>query len=125
MGLPEEDDVALIGVVTRLDEQKGVQLIVDAMEELLNYRNVQFVLLGQENLILKMLSATSRMHTRINARPFIDFDSELAQWIYAGVDFFLMPSEFEPCGLSQLNSLRYGTIPIVHEVGGLVDDGTL
>ena len=121
VGLPEEDDIALIGVVTRLDEQKGVQLIVDAMEELLNYRNVQFVLLGTGKPYFEDAFRYFTDAYPDKCQAIIDFDSELAQWIYAGVDFFLMPSEFEPCGLSQLNSLRYGTIPIVHEVGGLVD----
>ena len=121
VGLPEEDDIALIGVVTRLDEQKGVQLIVDAMEELLNHRDVQFVLLGTGKPYFEDAFRYFTDKYPDKCQAIIDFDSELAQWIYAGVDFFLMPSEFEPCGLSQLNSLRYGTVPIVHEVGGLVD----
>lgn len=121
VGLPIDEEVALIGVVTRLDEQKGVQLIVDAMEELLNFRHVQFVLLGTGKPYFEddFRHFTAKYPDKCQA--VIDFDGELAQWIYAGVDFFLMPSEFEPCGLSQLNSLRYGTVPIVHEVGGLAD----
>jgi len=121
VGLPEDDDIALIGVVTRLDEQKGVQLIVDAMEELLTYRNVQFVLLGTGKPYFEDAFRYFTDKYPDKCQAIIHFDSKLAQWIYAGVDFFLMPSEFEPCGLSQLNSLRYGTLPIVHEVGGLVD----
>jgi starch synthase len=121
VGLPEKDDIALIGVVTRLDEQKGVQLIVDAMEELLTYRNAQFVLLGTGKLYFEDAFRYFTDKYPDKCQAIIHFDSELAQWIYAGVDFFLMPSKFEPCGLSQLNSLRYGTLPIVHEVGGLVD----
>lgn len=121
VGLPEDEAIALIGVVTRLDEQKGVQLIVDAMEELLGYRNVQFVLLGTGKPYFEDAFRHFTGKYPEKCQAIIDFDGELAQWIYAGVDFFLMPSEFEPCGLSQLNSLRYGTLPIVHEVGGLVD----
>ncbi|WP_423189921.1 glycogen synthase GlgA [Alkalibacterium sp. f15] len=121
VGLPEEADIALIGVVTRLDEQKGVQLIVDAMEELLNFRNAQFVLLGTGKSYFEDGFKHFTRKYPDKCQAIIDFDNELAQWIYAGVDFFLMPSEFEPCGLSQLNSLRYGTVPIVHEVGGLKD----
>lgn len=121
VGLPVEEDIALIGVVTRLDEQKGVELIVDAMEELMEHRRVQFVLLGTGKPYFEEAFAYFTDKYPDKCQAIIDFDSELAQWIYAGVDLFLMPSLFEPCGLSQLNSLRYGTLPIVHEVGGLVD----
>ena len=120
VGLPQED-VALIGVVTRLDEQKGVQLIVESMDELLKFRKVQLVLLGTgKPYFEKDLKRLSEKYPD-KFQAIIYFDSNFAQWIYAGADFFLMPSAFEPCGLSQLNSLRYGTLPIVHEVGGLVD----
>ena len=121
VGLPEDEEVALIGVVTRLDEQKGVQLIVDAMEEMMNHRHVQFVLLGTGKSYFEndFRHFTSKYPDKCQA--IIEFDGKMAQLIYAGVDFFLMPSLFEPCGLSQLNSLRYGTVPIVHEVGGLAD----
>lgn len=121
VGLPVEEDIALIGVVTRLDEQKGVELIVDAMEELMEHRRVQFVLLGTGKPYFEETFTYFTDKYPEKCQAIIDFDSELAQWIYAGVDLFLMPSLFEPCGLSQLNSLRYGTLPIVHEVGGLVD----
>ena len=120
VGLPQED-VALMGVVTRLDEQKGVQLIVESMDELLKFRKIQLVLLGTgKPYFEKDLKRLSKKYPD-KFQAIIHFDSHFAQWIYAGSDFFLMPSAFEPCGLSQLNSLRYGTLPIVHEVGGLVD----
>lgn len=121
VGLPVDGEVALIGVVTRLDEQKGLQLIIDAMEELLTHRHVQFVLLGtgKDYYEEAFRYFTDRYPDKCQA--VLSFDSDLAQWFYAGVDLFLMPSLFEPCGLSQLNSLRYGTLPIVHEVGGLRD----
>ncbi|WP_208560956.1 glycogen synthase GlgA [Marinilactibacillus kalidii] len=120
-GLPEDKEVALLGVVTRLDEQKGVQLIAEAMDELLTHRHVQVVLLGtgKEYFEDAFRYFTSKYPDKFSAK--IEFDSDIAQLIYAGTDAFLMPSQFEPCGLSQLNSLRYGTLPIVHEVGGLVD----
>lgn len=121
VGLPEDEEVALVGIVTRLDEQKGVELIVDAMEELMKHRHMQMVLIGTGK---PYFEDAFRYFTETYPDKFsgiIDFDSELAQWIYAGSDLFLMPSLFEPCGLSQLNSLRYGTLPIVHETGGLVD----
>ncbi|MCC5889191.1 MAG: glycogen synthase GlgA [Alkalibacterium sp.] len=121
VGLPVDEDVALLGVVTRLDEQKGVQLIVEAMEELMKYRQVQLVLLGTGKHYFEDAFKYYTEAYPKKCKAIIDFDGELAQWIYAGVDIFLMPSQFEPCGLSQLNSLRYGTVPLVHEVGGLVD----
>ncbi len=121
VSLPVDDEVALIGMVTRLDEQKGVDLIVDAMEELLAHRHVQVVILGTGKPYFEEAFTYFTNTYPDKCQAIIDFDSELAQLIYAGVDFFLMPSKFEPCGLSQLNSLRYGTLPIVHEVGGLAD----
>ncbi|WP_146922873.1 glycogen synthase GlgA [Alkalibacterium kapii] len=121
VGLPIEADTALIGVVTRLDEQKGVQLIVDAMDELLKFRKVQLVLLGTGKPYFEEAFKYFTEKYPEKFQAVIHFDSHFAQWIYAGSDLFLMPSQFEPCGLSQLNSLRYGTLPIVHEVGGLVD----
>lgn len=119
--LPVNEKVALIGIVTRLDEQKGVQLITEAMDELMSYRNVQVVLIGtgKDYFEDSFRYFSNKYPEKFSAK--IEFDSDLAQLIYAGSDAFLMPSKFEPCGLSQLNSLRYGTLPIVHEVGGLVD----
>lgn len=124
VGLPVESDIALIGVVTRLDEQKGIQLIIDSLDELLGFRNVQLVLLGTGK---PYFEEAIRHYTNKYPEKFkgiIDFDVNLAQLIYAGCDLFLMPSAFEPCGLSQMNSMRYGTLPIVHEVGGLADTVT-
>lgn len=121
VGLPVDEDIALIGVVTRLDEQKGIQLILDSLHELMNFRNVQIVLLGTGKSYYEdaFRYFTSRYPNKF--KGIIDFDIDLAQLIYAGADMFLMPSGFEPCGLSQMNSMRYGTLPIVHETGGLAD----
>lgn len=120
VGLPEED-IALIGIVTRLDEQKGIQLIIDSMDELLKYREVQMVLLGTGKPYFEEAFRHFSDKYPDKFKGIIDFDVNLAQLIYAGSDMFLMPSAFEPCGLSQMNSMRYGTLPIVHEVGGLAD----
>lgn len=121
VGLPQEEEIALIGIVTRLDEQKGIQLIIDSIDELMNFRSVQIVLLGTGKPYYE--DAFRHFTTKYPDRfkGIIDFDVNLAQLIYAGSDMFLMPSAFEPCGLSQMNSMRYGTLPIVHEVGGLAD----
>lgn len=119
--LPVEPDIPLIGVVTRLDEQKGIQLIIDSLDELLGFRNVQLVLLGTGKPYFEEAFRHFTNKYPDKFKGIIDFDVNLAQLIYAGCDLFLMPSAFEPCGLSQMNSMRYGTLPIVHEVGGLAD----
>jgi len=120
-GLPKDPDTALIGVVTRLDEQKGIQLIIDSLDELMRYRDVQIVLLGTGKSYFEDAFNHFTDKYPETFKGIIHFDVDLAQLIYAGSDMFLMPSAFEPCGLSQLNAMRYGTLPIVHEVGGLAD----
>ena len=119
-GLPVRKDVPLIGVVSRLTYQKGFQLVVQEMANLMQF-DVQFVLLGTgyENFEHDFTYFAGRYPDKCSVS--IDFDVNLAQQIYAGCDMFLMPSAFEPCGLSQLISMRYGTLPIVHQIGGLRD----
>jgi starch synthase len=120
LGLPARADVPLVGVVSRLAEQKGVDLLVAAVPELLA-RDAQLVVLGsgqralEEALTRAAAERTGRMAVRLG------FDEGLAHRIEAGADLFLMPSRFEPCGLNQLYSLRYGTVPVVRAVGGLED----
>lgn len=118
MGLPERPDVPLFGVVSRLTPQKGVDLTLGALEELLP-RDLQFVLLGSglPELETAMLDLARRHPDKVAVR--IGYDNGLAHRIEAGCDFFLMPSQFEPSGLNQMYSLRYGTIPIVRATGGL------
>jgi starch synthase len=120
-GLPQEgDQVPLIGMVSRLADQKGLDLIAEAMEELVKC-NLKIVFLGrgQQRYHDLLHYFASRHPRKVGAR--IDFDNNLAHRIYAGCDMFLMPSRYEPCGLNQLISLRYGTVPIVRATGGLVD----
>ncbi len=121
VGLPVEEDIALISVVTRLDEQKGIQLIIDSVEKLVNFRKVQLIVLGTGKSYYEDAFRYFTNKYPDKFQGIIDFDINLAQLMYAGSDIFLMPSAFEPCGLSQMNSMRYGTLPIVHEVGGLAD----
>lgn len=121
VGLPLDSDTALLGIVTRLDEQKGIQLLIDAMDELMCHRRVQLILLGTGKSYYEEAFRYFAAKYPDRFAGLIEFDVELAQLIYAGCDAFLMPSVFEPCGLSQLNAMRYGTLPIVHEVGGLAD----
>jgi len=119
-GLPQEQDIPLIGVVSRLAAQKGFDLIGPAMEDLLR-RNLQFVLLGTGDGRYEdyFRSVADRNPGKVGVK--IAFEDALAHKIEAGADMFLMPSHYEPGGLNQLYSLRYGTIPIVRATGGLKD----
>ncbi|MGX7091389.1 glycogen synthase GlgA [Hutsoniella sourekii] len=120
LGLPEKEDVALIGVVSRLTDQKGFQLVEERLNELLQ-AEVQVVILGTGEAQFEHSFRYFQDVYPDKMRACIDFDIQLAQQIYASADMFLMPSAFEPCGLSQMISMRYGTLPIVHETGGLAD----
>ena len=119
MGLPVDADAPLLGFVGRLTEQKGVDLIAENLKKILSV-GAQIVLLGTGDKILEdFLSELSAKHKRIKAR--IIYDEVIAHRIIAGCDIFLMPSRFEPCGLTQMYALRYGTLPIVRRTGGLND----
>ncbi len=119
-GLPEAPEVPLFGLVSRLAGQKGLDLLSDALPHLLEM-DVQFVLLGTGEPYYeeRMRELAQQFPTKMAA--VIGFDNALAHRIYAGSDFFVMPSHYEPCGLGQLISLRYGTIPVVRHTGGLAD----
>ncbi|MCX8126026.1 MAG: glycogen synthase GlgA [Dehalococcoidia bacterium] len=118
--LPQDIEVPVVGMVSRLDEQKGFDILVPALGRLAN-RNVQFVLLGQGRgwYEAALKEAAARHPDRIAV--YIGFAEDLAPLIYAGSDIFLMPSRFEPCGLSQMIAMRYGAVPVVRRTGGLAD----
>lgn len=120
VGLPEDPKVALIGIVTRLTEQKGLDLIINQFEAMCQ-RRVQIIILGSgDHMYEDALKGAAWAHQdKVSFQCKYDF--VLSNRIYAGCDMFLMPSLFEPCGLSQMMSLKYGTIPIVRETGGLAD----
>ncbi len=120
-GLPVAPDRPLLGIVTRLVEQKGLELLDQVLPWLMKRTDAQLVLLGSGNAHLQfVMQQHARAHPqRIAVR--IGFDAALAQRIYAGSDAFLMPSRFEPCGLGQMIALRYGSVPIVRATGGLSD----
>lgn len=120
MGLPERDDVPVIGMVTRLVSHKGIDLVKCVFEELLR-ADLQFVILGSGEWEFETFfhEVASRYPDKVGLK--LGFDTKLAHCIYAGADIFLMPSKSEPCGLAQMVALRYGTIPIVRETGGLND----
>ncbi|MGE5485449.1 MAG: glycogen synthase GlgA [Ignavibacteriales bacterium] len=119
MGLPVRD-VPLIGLISRLVDQKGLDIVISALEPMMEM-DLQFIVLGTGSPHYEQAfrAAAERHPSKIATS--IGFNGILAQRIYAGSDMFLMPSRFEPCGLGQLISLRYGTIPIVRSVGGLED----
>ncbi len=121
MGLEVKPNVPLIGIVTRLTGQKGIDLIKEVLEKSLWERDVQYVVLGSgewqyESFFREM---AEKYPEKVALR--LGFIPELSRKIYAGADMFLMPSKSEPCGLSQMIALRYGTLPIVRETGGLKD----
>lgn len=117
---PQKKDIPLIGIISRLVDQKGLDIIVEAMNEIMKY-DLQMVLLGTgEPKYHKVLSAFQEQYPA-KFRASLTFDNLLAHQIEAGADFFLMPSNYEPCGLNQLYSLKYGTVPIVRKTGGLAD----
>lgn len=119
MGLPVRPDVPLLGLISRLVSQKGIDLIASALGEILSL-GVQIVALGSgEAWIEQLFSRLSATSTQFRAH--LGMNEALAHRIEAGSDFFLMPSRYEPCGLNQLYSQRYGTLPIVRAVGGLDD----
>jgi len=113
-------DVPLVGIITRQTTQKGLDLIAAVIDQIIGL-GVQFVLLGTGDDYYERLFAEVKMRYPQQTSINLGFDAVLAQKIYAGSDIFLMPSRFEPCGLGQLISLRYGTIPVVRRTGGLED----
>jgi len=120
LGLKAEAEIPLIVMVSRLDRQKGFELIEEAWDELMALP-VQFALLGSGNRELEERFATRARKHRGRFALTTGFNEDLSRRFYAGGDLFLMPSLYEPCGLSQLIALRYGTLPVVRSTGGLAD----
>ncbi len=118
--LPHKKEVPLIGMITRLADQKGFDILAGALDEIMGLK-CQLVILGtgdpKYHELLKRAKNKHSDHIGANLK----FDAALAQLIYAGSDMFLMPSRYEPCGLGQLISFKYGTVPIVRKTGGLAD----
>lgn len=123
LGLPQKPDAPLIGLISRLVTQKGIDIILDAIPNLVKLP-LQLVLLGSGDRVFETrLAALAKQYpNKLAVR--IGYDETLAHCIEAGADMYLMPSRFEPCGLNQMYSLRYGTVPIVRDVGGLADTVT-
>ena len=118
-GLEVNSEVPLIGMISRLAEQKGFDLLTQMLDPLM-HQPLQLVLLGTgEQHYHEVLQAAAKRYR--NLALFLTFSTPLAQKIYAGSDMFLMPSRFEPCGLGQLVAMRYGSVPVVRRTGGLAD----
>jgi starch synthase len=117
----DETAAPVLGVVSRLTRQKGFDLAFEVLPELLARRDLRVVALGSGEARYEELFR--RLHEHFPGRAWFygGFNNDLAHWIEAGADLFLMPSRFEPCGLNQMYSLRYGTPPVVHRTGGLAD----
>jgi len=121
VGLPTKEKTPVIGIVSRLVWQKGFDLAIPALRWLLTSYDVQLVVLGTgeaevENAFVQLANDFSW-----KAKSLMEYDAAFAQQIYAGCDLFLMPSKFEPCGIGQMMSMRYGSLPVVRETGGLAD----
>ena len=118
--LPQKKETPVIGLITRLADQKGFDILSGALQGIMD-EHCQIVVLGvgdkkYHDLLLKM-KRNYPDHIGVN----LSFDASLAELIYAGADMFMMPSRYEPCGLGQLISFKYGTIPVVRKPGGLAD----
>jgi glycogen/starch synthases, ADP-glucose type len=118
--LPVRLDVPVLGMISRLADQKGLDLLMQIMQPLLS-QGVQFVLsgVGEQRYHEQFQSLMTRYPDQVSV--FLTFNAEIEHHIYAGSDMFLMPSRFEPCGLGQMIAMRYGSVPIVRQVGGLAD----
>jgi len=120
-GLPQNPDIPLFGMVSRLEEQKGIDLLLQVIDPFITETRAQLVILGEGREHYHKLLAEAALKYPDRLSAFIDYDERLAHLIYSGGDMFLMPSRFEPCGLGQLIAMRYGAIPVVRHTGGLAD----
>jgi len=118
--LPEAGDIPMICIITRLVRHKGIDLLVGAIDELAELP-MQFVLLGKGEREYELLFESFQERYPDKIRAVIDFNNELSRLMYAAADMMIMPSKFEPCGITQMIASRYGTVPIVRETGGLKD----
>ncbi|MDE5856128.1 MAG: glycogen/starch synthase, partial [Anaeroplasmataceae bacterium] len=115
------EDVPLFGLVSRLVDQKGIDLLMPILDDVINYSNAKFILMGSGDSMYEDFFRSMEARYPDRFKCYIGYSDPVAQKIYAGCDIFLMPSKFEPCGLGQMIAMRYGTLPLVRETGGLKD----
>jgi starch synthase len=120
LGLPVHQTTPVISIISRLVEQKGMDLIARVFDELLQ-TGAQLIVLGTGESVYEKMFRDAAYHYKDQVSAQIKFDEGMSRRIYAGSDMFLMPSKFEPCGIGQMIAMRYGTVPIVRETGGLAD----
>ncbi|MCR5662739.1 MAG: glycogen synthase [bacterium] len=115
------DEGPLVGIVSRLDFQKGIDLVLRGINDIATYSNAKLLVLGSGNADYENALRNAQNTYPGKVCCYIGFDPKLARRVYAGCDIFLMPSLFEPCGLSQMLAMRYGTVPVARATGGLAD----
>jgi len=120
-GVPQNADIPLIGVVSRLEEQKGIDLLLQAIDQFIVESRAQLVILGEGREHYHRLLTETALKYSDRLSVLIAYDERRARLIYSGADMLLMPSRFEPCGLGQLIAMRYGAVPVVRNIGGLAD----
>jgi starch synthase len=120
-GVPQNADIPLIGMVSRLEEQKGIDLLLQAIDQFIVESRAQLVILGEGREHYHRLLTETVLKYPDRLSVLIAYDERLARLIYGGADMLLMPSRFEPCGLGQLIAMRYGAVPVVRNIGGLAD----
>ncbi|EFM39062.1 glycogen/starch synthase, ADP-glucose type [[Eubacterium] yurii subsp. margaretiae ATCC 43715] len=120
MDLPQNENIPIIGMVSRLTDQKGLDLVNAVIDEILSM-DVQLIVLGTGNKMYEDNFRGKEYAYRNKMRAIIKYDDYFASKVYASSDLYLMPSQFEPCGLSQMIAMRYGSLPVVRETGGLND----
>jgi starch synthase len=118
--LPADPDIPLFGIVSRMDQQKGIDLAVEGLR-LVRDREWQAVILGNGDPEIEKAAISLAEQKPDRVRVWIDFNADLGRRIYGGADAFLIPSRYEPCGLTQMIAMRYGTVPVARAVGGLKD----
>ncbi len=117
---PDREDPAILGMVTRLSEQKGLDLVMDVIESILETTGSQFIIVGTgDPKYMGFFSELDQKYANVTAH--LSYDDVLPHLVYAGADIILVPSKYEPCGLTQMEAMRYGAIPIVRKTGGLAD----
>ncbi len=117
----DTEDAPLFGLVSRLADQKGIELLMPIIDDVITNSNAKFILMGSGDKVYENFFRSVEAKYPDRFKCYIGYSDPIAQKIYAGSDIFLMPSKFEPCGLGQLIAMRYGTLPLARETGGLKD----